>query len=117
MRCTNGLCTCMPYYGQTIQVATVYLLVRGKRHAAPAQRVQQLLCGPLFHLLHKRTAAGGPNAFNKIRAVAGDLCAPGLGLSAADAAELKESVDLVIHCAASVTLDADVQATFRCAGM
>lgn len=98
---------------QNTQVDTVYLLVRGKRHATPAQRVQKLLCDPLFHVLHKQTAAGGPNVFNKVRAVAGDLCAPGLGLSAADAQELKESVDFVIHCAANVTLDADVQATFR----
>lgn len=95
------------------QVDTIYLLVRSKRHATPTQRIQTLLCKPLFHTLHKQVEVGGPNVFTKVKAVAGDLCAPGLGLSAADADVLKESVDFVIHCAANVTLDADVQATFR----
>jgi hypothetical protein len=37
-----------------LQVERVYVLVRGKKGLTAQQRVQKLLCGPLFHELHKQ---------------------------------------------------------------
>lgn len=97
----------------TTQVETVYLLVRDKRGKTAQQRVQQLLSCPLFKLLHKQAAADGSDVFDRVKAVAGDLVAPGLGLSASDAAMLQGRVHCVIHSAANLTLDADIQETLR----
>lgn len=71
--------------------------------------MEKLLCGSLFHALHKQVAAGGSNVFYKVQAIEGDLCLPGLGLSDADTALLKADVQHVIHCAANIELDADIQ--------
>ncbi|XP_049840511.1 putative fatty acyl-CoA reductase CG5065 [Schistocerca gregaria] len=49
----------------------------------------------------RQTGAG--SALQKLRAVAGDAAAPGLALSAADAAVLEAEVSVVFHCAASVS--------------
>lgn len=95
------------------QIRAVYLLVRGKRTLSAAERVQKLLCCPLFSQLHKQVAHGCENVFCKVKTVAGDLSLPGLGLSDADAQVIRSSVDMVIHCAANVVLDADIQGTLR----
>jgi hypothetical protein len=34
------------------QVEKVYLLVRSKRHLSAEQRVERMLCSPLFNMLH-----------------------------------------------------------------
>jgi fatty acyl-CoA reductase len=94
----------------------VYLEVRSKRGLSVQQRVHKLLCGPLFQQLHKQVAAGGPNVFSKVRAVEGDMDLPGLGLSDADREELVREVQVVIHGAASLTLDAHIQDALRCGG-
>lgn len=108
-----------PVWGQTsdavfcLQVRKVYLLVRGKKHLTAHERVQKLLCGPLFHKLHAEAAEGGRNPFSRVHAVAGDLELPGLGLSPADREQLVCDVDVVIHAAASLTLDARIQDALR----
>jgi thioester reductase-like protein len=45
----------------------------------------------------------------KVHVVSGDISLPCLGLSAADRATLVHSVDFVIHCAADIRLEADIQ--------
>lgn len=95
------------------QVQRVYLLVRGKRTMTAAQRVEKMLCGPLFHMVHKQVANGGSNPFMKVQAVEGDLCLPGLGLSEADQQLLLRDVEQVIHCAANIELDADIQKSLK----
>lgn len=94
------------------QVKRVYLLVRSKtrgdRTTSADQRVQQVLCSPLFRLLHKDAASGKRNVFGRVRVVEGDLCLPGLGLSADDAQRLCSEVGCVIHCAANIELDARI---------
>lgn len=92
----------------------VYLLVRGKRNQTAAARVQQLLCDGLFHKLHKQVANGGRSVFAKVQAVEGDLSLPGLGLSPEDARMLQHEVTHVVHCAANIELDADIQKSLRC---
>lgn len=96
-----------------MQVEKVYLLVRGKKTQTAQQRVEKMLCGGLFWMLHKQVAAGADSPFQKVVAVEGDLCNPGLGLSQADRQQLLGGVDHVIHCAASIELDADIHYTLR----
>jgi len=69
-------------------------------HAAAARldRVLDTLLGP-----DAGTYAG------RVRAVAADLEAPGLGRSAADRRELAAAVDVVVHCAASVAFTLPLQ--------
>jgi thioester reductase-like protein len=75
-----------------VQVKKVYLLVRSKKGKTAAERVEALLCGPLFNLLHKHAAVDGGSCLAKVQAVDGDLLQPGLGLSSADAAMLEQQV-------------------------
>jgi len=46
-------------------------------------------------------------------AVQGDLLAPGLGLSEQDMRRLKREVQIIIHSAASIELEADIHKTLR----
>ena len=41
----------------------------------------------------------------RVRAIAGDLTAPGLGMDIAERASLAEEVGAVLHCAASISFD------------
>lgn len=95
------------------QVKRVYLLVRGKRDQSAQERVQKVLCGALFNELHSQVAQGGDNVFAKIRVVPGDLELPGLGLSESDRQLLQSEVEVVIHSAASLTLDAHIQRALK----
>ena len=46
-----------------------------------------------------------PKSIERVRAVAGDVAAPGLGLAAGDREALLSSVTAVVHCAASISFD------------
>jgi long-chain acyl-CoA synthetase len=46
-----------------------------------------------------------PKSIERVRAVAGDVAAPGLGLAAGDREALLASVTAVVHCAASISFD------------
>lgn len=72
-----------------------------------------MLCCPLFSRLHQQAINGNRNVFSKVKAIPGDLSQPGLGVTEADAAIIQSSVDIIIHCAANVVLDADIQGTLR----
>ena len=78
---------------RSTEVGRVYVLLRARRGAGPEERLAKLLQGPLFHLIDGNQAA-------RAAAVAGDLLAPGLGLSREDEARLVAEVDTVIHSAA-----------------
>jgi hypothetical protein len=45
----------------------------------------------------------------KVQVMGGDISLPGLGLSAADRTTLLSSVDYIVHCAADIRLEADIQ--------
>jgi fatty acyl-CoA reductase len=102
-----------PCFILTKQVKRVYLLVRGRKTFTASERVEKMLCGPLFHMLHKQVATSMPSAFRKVVAVEGDLCLPGLGLSESDKQQLLDNVEHVIHCAANIELDADIQKSLK----
>ncbi len=46
-----------------------------------------------------------PDSIARVRALAGDVAAPGLGLAPQDRATLRETVTSVVHCAASISFD------------
>ncbi|WIA40535.1 hypothetical protein OEZ86_013881 [Tetradesmus obliquus] len=74
---------------------------------APVQaRAEALLKGALFHKVRS-----SEKLVQKVHVVAGDISLPGLGLSDADRATLLHSVDYIIHCAADIRLEADMQET------
>jgi len=88
-------------------VRRVYLLIQPRGGQSPAQRLTALLAAPAFDALR---AALGPAAFDalaaaRLAAVGGDMSAPGLGLSPADAAALRAEVQVVINSAASTAFD------------
>lgn len=87
--------------------------MRPKRSLSAHDRMNKVLCGPLFHELHKQAASGGPNVFSKVHVVEGDLEQPGIGLSAADRQMLVSDVDIIMHSAASLNLDAHIQHVLR----
>jgi len=58
-------------------VRTVILLIRAKRGASPASRLDALLSSQLFDTVK----AQGENVSSRVRAVQGDIELPGLGLS------------------------------------
>jgi fatty acyl-CoA reductase len=102
----TALCVCA-------QVKTVYLLVRAKKFVPAAKRVQELLCSPLFNMVHQDILNGRRNPFSRVHPVEGDLTKPSLGLTHQDLRLLRAHVNLVLHCGASIELEADVQQTLR----
>lgn len=100
--------------------------------AGQAQGSQPQLCGTLAaarlvpHGMRLRCCApaGALDAPNtpapcrppfqpKVTAIAGDLSLPGLGISAADHATLVDKVDILIHSAADIRLEAPILETMR----
>ena len=73
---------------------TVYLIVRAETQADADHRLRSLL----DHLL------GDPDAYvHRAVALRGDVCRPGLGLTAAARDRLAAAITDVVHCAASVS--------------
>jgi thioester reductase-like protein len=86
----------------------VLLLVRGKKQQTAQQRVQKMLCGPMFHILHKHVSSGGANVFQKVQVIEGDLATPGLGLSDAHRELVLQQTNMILHCAADMALHAPI---------
>lgn len=99
---------CLESLLRTTDVARVYVLLRDKRGQAAQQRVASLLQGPTFHLIRERS-----ELLAKVTAVAGDLSEAGLGLSSSDADMLRGNVDILIHAAADIRLEAPIQETMH----
>ncbi|XP_077560115.1 fatty acyl-CoA reductase 1-like [Haemaphysalis longicornis] len=80
-------------------VKRVYLLVREKKGEAPDTRIEAMLRCKVFERLRQEQ----PGALAKVKAVAGELTQPNLGLNATDHATLTAEVSVVFHSAATVT--------------
>jgi long-chain acyl-CoA synthetase len=72
----------------------IFLLVRPRQGVSPEQRVAEI-CGRMF------PRGRLPALLARIRAVSGDLTAPGLGLAETDIETLKAEVHQVLHVGAS----------------
>ncbi|WIA39152.1 hypothetical protein OEZ86_005280 [Tetradesmus obliquus] len=94
---------------RTTAVSRIFLLVRGKRGTSSQERIAKVLRSGLFHLVRD-----DPKLLSKVVVAEGDLNSEQLGLSEATMQQLLEQVDIIIHSAASIGLEADVQATLRC---
>ncbi len=62
----------------------------------------------MFHLVRNST-----KLLSKVIPVTGDLSEPGLGLSASDSGVLRRQVQIVLHAAADIELDAPIHKTLR----
>lgn len=82
-------------------VKQVYLLVRGKSGEGPETRLEAMIKSKVFERLKQEQ----PGALDKVKAVAGDLTQPNLGLNATDQATLVAKVSVVFHSAATVKFD------------
>jgi len=90
LRCTN--------------IKNVYVMLRSKKDEAVQSRLNKMLnSSPLMHLLR-----GNP-VLDKVRAIAGDMRAAGLGISSEDMQLLRQEVQTVIHCAADIRLEVGIQ--------
>jgi fatty acyl-CoA reductase len=93
---------------RTTDVGRVYVLLRPKKNQDAQERCNKMLQAPIFHLIRDK-----PELLTKVTAVAGDLSQEGLGLSAADMQTLAARVEILIHSAADIRLEAPIQETMR----
>lgn len=78
----------------------VYAVVRARSDAEAAQRLRETV----------GSALGSAEPFRgRVRALAGDLTKPGLGLKPAVAREVAGAVDEIVHGAAAVSFDLDLE--------
>lgn len=82
-------------------VSKIYLLIRPKKGQDAQERLQQLLCSPLFDPLRKER----PTDLSKVLPIEGDITQPELDISQNDRALLSRSVNVVFHSAATVKFD------------
>ncbi|KAJ8916622.1 hypothetical protein NQ315_000267 [Exocentrus adspersus] len=82
-------------------ISRIYLLIRPKRDQQAQERLQQLLCSPLFDSVRKER----PGDLSKVRAIEGDITQPELAIAPLDIALLTSSVNVVFHSAATVKFD------------
>lgn len=87
------------------KVDKVYVLLRQKKKDEEIQgRLDKMVnTSPLMHLLR------GNEVLSKVRAVAGDMKASGLGICNEDLVRLRAEVHTVIHCAADIRLEVGIQ--------
>ncbi|XP_050502641.1 putative fatty acyl-CoA reductase CG5065 [Diabrotica virgifera virgifera] len=82
-------------------VSKIYLLIRPKKGQHAQERLQQLLCSPLFDTIRKER----PLDLHKVLPIEGDITQPELNISVNDRAVLERSVNIVFHSAATVKFD------------
>ncbi|CAH1107531.1 unnamed protein product [Psylliodes chrysocephalus] len=82
-------------------VAKIYLLIRPKKGQEAQERLQQLICSPLFDTIRKER----PLDLHKLLPIDGDITQPELSISPNDRAVLERSVNIVFHSAATVKFD------------
>lgn len=97
---------------RTTDVSKVFVLIRGKRGCPAPERLRRLLQSGLFHLVRDR-----PDLLAKVELLEGNMASDDLGLAPGDVAKLVGAVNFVIHSAASIELEADVQHTLRRCGL
>ncbi|CAH1164707.1 unnamed protein product [Phaedon cochleariae] len=83
------------------KVSKIYLLIRPKKGQEARERLQQLLCSPLFDPLRRDR----PADLRKVEAIEGDITQPQLAIGATDRQLLQRTVNVVFHSAATVKFD------------
>ncbi|KAH8298433.1 hypothetical protein KR044_002655 [Drosophila immigrans] len=80
------------------EASRICVLIRSKRGKSVQDRIESWKTDPFFGVLLKTQ----PNALERIVPISGDCEEPDLGISAGDCELLKNEVQVVIHCAATV---------------
>ena len=93
---------------RTTEVATVYVLLRPSAQRTAPERLEQLLAKNLFHKVRDQQSI-----MDKVRAVDGDLSHSGLGLDAATRDNLVDTVEIIMHSAADIRLEVDIQTSLK----
>ncbi|XP_028967969.1 fatty acyl-CoA reductase 1-like [Galendromus occidentalis] len=99
------------------EVKTIYVLVREKKGVNGQKRMENILNAKLFENLH----TSDPECFAKVKVISGDLLNRRIIANDADLQVLRETVNVVIHSAASVrfseplrnSLEINVRATYE----
>jgi len=86
-------------------IETIYLLARAKSGAKIQDRIQEVIGTQIFDNLRQNQ----PEVFGKLKAIAGDVTLPELGISAEDLQLLQEKVTIVMHVAARIKFDRDLK--------
>lgn len=86
---------------RSCSVPRVYLLVRNQHGLEADERLDAMLSTEMF----QRVRQEAPEALGRVKAVAGDISLPGLGLSDTDKQTLIEEVSVVFHLAATIRPD------------
>ncbi|XP_023014773.2 putative fatty acyl-CoA reductase CG5065 [Leptinotarsa decemlineata] len=80
----------------------IILLIRTKKGKKTQERIRSIINDPLFDLVKKER---GADITNKVEAIAGDVTALDLGISKEDREVIKNEVEFIFHCAATVRFD------------
>ncbi|XP_073847023.1 putative fatty acyl-CoA reductase CG8306 [Musca autumnalis] len=81
----------------------IYLLVRPKKGKSPEERLKEILDNVLFDKLKEQRSLEW--ILSKVELIAGDVLEPQLGISPENIEILRNEVNLVVHCAATVRFD------------
>ncbi|OQR67500.1 fatty acyl-CoA reductase-like [Tropilaelaps mercedesae] len=87
----------------------IYLIIRPKRGVPPQTRLEKMLASQVFEGLMNRR----PEAVEQVETIVGDTCEPLLGLSEHDLLRLQSEVEIVVHSAATVKFNEDLQTATR----
>ncbi|XP_075974428.1 putative fatty acyl-CoA reductase CG5065 [Anticarsia gemmatalis] len=82
-------------------IGTIFVLVRDKKGTAIEERVEEIINKPLFSKIRSER----PEDLKKIKAIAGNINQPRLGISPEDERLLIDTVSVVFHVAATVKFD------------
>lgn len=82
-------------------IKKIYILVRSKKGASPAQRLDEIFSSKLFETVSQYY----PDFKSKVAAVQGDLVEPNMGISDEDEQVLIDQVNVIFHSAATVRFD------------
>eukprot|EP00102_Acyrthosiphon_pisum_P013265 XP_008182779.1 PREDICTED: fatty acyl-CoA reductase 1 isoform X2 [Acyrthosiphon pisum] len=92
---------------RTCFVNKVYLLVRPKKNKDPQTRLREMFSSSLFTRLWDEQ----PKFIEKVLLISGDCAEPNMGLSRADEEFMVANMDIVIHCAATISLNGPLKHT------
>lgn len=95
-------------YDSCPDIGKIYVLLRSKNDISANKRLTQMLKAKPFNDKHCCT-----DLLQKIVAIESDITAPDLGLGPSEKALLKDQVNIVFHCAASVRFDAPLRDNMR----
>lgn len=86
-------------------VKEILILLRPKKGKSSQERLKEFLSGFLFQEMEKYD----PEFLNKLKIINGDIQEENLGMSDVDREYIKNNIELIIHCAATVRFDEQIK--------